>query len=174
MTHEAKTSRRGRYIKSRDFLWAQEVADLAGITGRQVLTLAKDGTLPSEMIDDGSGPSYTFKLTAVGEWLRGRQDGADLNAERVAAQTRKDNALARKTELEIAVREGELMEASDVIGGWQDILARVRTRLLQVPTQAAPLVVGEADAHTIRETLESYVRDALTELSAPAEESTDD
>jgi len=41
--------------------------------------------------------------------------------------------------------------------------------MLQIPSIAAPLVVAEADQHTVQELLSDMVRDALTELSAPPE-----
>lgn len=139
-------------------------AKIADLGERRIRALMTEGAF--KRVD--SNP-ITIDAKSFGEWMRSRVDSLGLDAERVAAQTRKDNALARRTELEIAAREGELVESAEVVAGWQNVLMRVRTRLLQLPHQAAPLVVGEVDPHNVRETLDGFVRDVLTELSAPPE-----
>ena len=145
-------------------LTINEAAILAGVTERHMYRLA-DPSVPNGPPRRADG---AFALDAFGTWLRGRADDAGLKQERDIQAARKDAALAEKTELENAVRRGELCEASEVVAGWQTVLSRVRSRILRVPHITAPLVVGEPDIHTIRETIDSAVRDALTELSAPA------
>ncbi len=79
---------------------------------------------------------------------------------------RKNKELADKTALENEVRRGELIETDDVEAAWTDILARVRARMLRLPSAVAPLVMGEDDQIVIQETIEDMVRDALSEMSA--------
>jgi len=150
-------------------LTINEVAILANVSERHMYRLVSgDASIP-ESARPPRRPDGSFELEAVGAWLRGRADDAGLKQERDIQAARKDAALAEKTELENAVRRGELVEASEVVAGWQMILMRARTRLLQVPSIAAPLVVAETDQFTVQELLQDMVRDALTELSAPPE-----
>lgn len=88
-----------------------------------------------------------------------RKDEADI------ALTRKNTALAEKTELEVAVRRGELIEASVAEQSWQDVLMRVKTRLLQIPSVVVPHVAIETDPNRIHEIIDDGIRDALSELA---------
>jgi phage terminase Nu1 subunit (DNA packaging protein) len=157
-----------------DDLTREQAAALAGITS-QALSLALNSAYPPPRNDAGNYP-----LRAFGEWLAARAirnaradyrpdqpDANDLRREKDIQSARKDAALAEKAEIENGVRRGELVEAAEVVAGWQIILGRVKTRILQIPSIAAPLIVAETDQHSVQEILADYVRDALTELSAP-------
>ena len=111
---------------------------------------------------------------ALGQWFKEKinrdmsvvsTDGGEmLNPQQELA--RKNKELADKTALENEVRRGELIETDVVEAAWTDILARVRARMLRLPSAVAPLVLGEDDQIVIQETIEDMVRDALSEMSA--------
>jgi hypothetical protein len=84
---------------------------------------------------------------------------------------RKNKELADKTALENEVRRGELIETDDVEAAWSDILMRVKSRMLRIPSAVAPLILGEEDQVVIQEAVEDMVRDALSEMSADWRES---
>lgn len=146
---------------------------LATLAGLGDATSARRSVVPLPPAD---APNDRFGLAVAGEWLRayitakveaarpprapGELDGAQELA-------RKNAALADKTELENAVRRGTLVQASEVEGEWARILTTIKTRLMQVPHVAAPIVAGETDRHVVAELLADMIRDALTELSAP-------
>lgn len=159
-------------------LTATDLASLAGISLSR-LSQMKHEAYPPPL----SGVDNTIPMVLAGEWLRGyylrkaRFDGATGKAptlDRATQGARKDAALAEKAELENEVRRGQLIEAAEVVAGWQTVLSNVRTRLLRVPVTVAPLVVGSFDVHKVRELIEDFIRDALNELSAPADEDDED
>lgn len=159
------------------YLTAATLAAMASIS-IQRLSQMRSEAFPPPVNEHGEYPAI-----AAGAWMRAyaiRKARADyrpgaeagesrldvkLDSERQLA--RKNAALADKTEIEIGVRRGELMEAVDVEATWSEILMRVKTRLMQIPSVAAPLLIAENDQHTITEIIDDLVRDALTELSSP-------
>lgn len=81
---------------------------------------------------------------------------------------------ARKAEIELKAMEGEYALLSDVVEEVSEAIANCKSRLLAIPSKAAPVVAGLAtsEAHTL---LEDYVREALLELHSQyaTEEATD-
>ena len=93
----------------------------------------------------------------------------DYNAER----TRKEAAQADKIEMENALTSGQLVPVQDVENGWTNILSRVNSRIMRIPTSTAPLVLGKTDVFAVQRVLTDAVRDALAELSADWRENED-
>ncbi|MAU95424.1 MAG: hypothetical protein CMP81_05990 [Fulvimarina sp.] len=89
----------------------------------------------------------------------------ETSAERVAAGTRKDDAIAERYELEVAQKKGELLPRDEVIAGLSSVFGRVRARLLAIPTKLAPAVHGMGAIHEIQEKLSDAVNEALEELA---------
>lgn len=153
-------------------LTARDLATLAGISERRINQLRNDANAPLFAADG------TITCALAGEWLRdytmrkarlaGERDSSRLDRNEQGA--RKDAALADKTELANAARRAELIEASAVADGWDEIESQIRARMAKVPVTVAPLVVGSFDVHRVRETIDDFIRDALAELSAPADE----
>lgn len=155
-----------------------DLAALAGLTERRMQQMRNEAHPPPFSPVDG-----TIPMALAGDWLRGyyvrkaRFDGTTGKApslDRATQGARKDAALAEKAELENEVRRGQLIEAAEVVAGWQTVLSNVRTRLLRVPVTVAPLVVGSFDVHKVRELIEDFIRDALNELSAPPDDDDDE
>lgn len=84
---------------------------------------------------------------------------------RSEADTRLKVAQANKIEVELAEKAGQLIPVDEVASAWQQILVRVKTRLLKLPTTLAPLVHGDPDMYSIQRKLQDGVNDALTEAS---------
>lgn len=87
-------------------------------------------------------------------------------------KTKQDALLARERRLLIARErqelEGKLHHSDDVAAVWTEILSNVRTRLLAIPSKAAPVVVakiGKGKPAVVQDLLDLFVREALTELS---------
>ena len=121
-----------------------------------------------------------YRSSDLGQWLIDRtlrshtvvgseNTGEMLNPQQELA--RKNKELADKTALENEVRRGELIETDDVEAAWSDILMRVKSRMLRIPSAVAPLILGEEDQVVIQEAVEDMVRDALSEMSADWRES---
>lgn len=150
-------------------LTARDLATLAGISERRINQLRNEDNAPLFTADG------TITCALAGEWLRdytmrkahfaGERDGSRLDRNEQGA--RKDAALADKAELANAARRAELIEAFVVADGWDEIVSGIHARMAQVSRRVAPLVVATFDVHKVRETIDDFIRDALTELSAP-------
>ena len=81
-------------------------------------------------------------------------------------KARADKERADKYALENAVRRGELVEVEVVESEWVRQAQDFKSRMLALPTKAAPLVVGSGNLREIHKTLEEMVHEALRELSA--------
>lgn len=81
------------------------------------------------------------------------------------AEIRLKTLQADKVEMELQQAAGELIPVTDVTHALTNMVMRVKTRLLKIPTAIAPLVVGLTDVYAVQERLEDGVREALDELS---------
>ncbi len=82
------------------------------------------------------------------------------------AKTRKESALASLHELELAEKTGKLLDAEQTAEWWTRIITNAKTKLLAIPTKAAPLVIGCKTPAQAKDVLERHIYEALTELSA--------
>lgn len=85
----------------------------------------------------------------------------DLPAER--ARLAKEQADGQ--EMKNAVTRGELLPRSEVTAAVTSAFARVRARLLAVPTKTAPLLLGVSDLADLTGKLSDGIHEALAELS---------
>lgn len=74
--------------------------------------------------------------------------------------------LARLAKLEFEEKSGKLIDAEKIAEWWTRIISAAKTRVLAVPTKAAPLVLGCKTLAQVKEILEQQLYDALAELSA--------
>lgn len=81
------------------------------------------------------------------------------------AEIRLKGLQADKVEMELKQAAGELIPVDDVTTALTNMVMRVKTRLLKIPTATAPLVCGLSDVYAVQERLEDGVREALEELS---------
>ena len=68
-----------------------------------------------------------------------------------------------QAELKLALMKGELHKSDDVEAVMTDMLMRIRSRFLQMPTKVAPLLEGK-EAGEIKRILYYEVREILEEL----------
>lgn len=81
------------------------------------------------------------------------------------ATRRKENALARLRELELAEREGKLVSIDDIEMVWSKLIATCRARLLALPSRVATELAAETSAQRCQEIVRRELYDALAELS---------
>ncbi len=91
--------------------------------------------------------------------------GVKIGSSYDEARTRKVNAEAEIAELELKKIHGELVNADDVVTAWTDVLGSVKSRLLSIPTKAAPVVAAESNAGLCQNIIEDLITEALDELS---------
>jgi phage terminase Nu1 subunit (DNA packaging protein) len=87
-----------------------------------------------------------------------------------AEKTRLTSAQADKAELENALRQGELLEATECERLWSAMVASCRARLLAVPNKLAPELAIITDPLVIENRLKSAVYESLWELSKSFEQ----
>jgi hypothetical protein len=91
--------------------------------------------------------------------------GVKLGSTYDEARTRKVNAEAEISELELAKVRSQLVVAEDVEKAWTDTLSNLKAKLTNIPSKAAPLVASETEAGIVQAILADLINEALEELS---------
>lgn len=141
-----------------DSITQRDLAELLGISTRQVRNLEAKG-LPHHS-EDGK---KRYSAASVQWFVRHREEFAASNATPGAldkARTRKAEADAELAELNLAVQRGRLLERPFVEAEFEDVLARLRSRLVNMPARYGGDVVGLKDDEAGERQLE-IVRDEL-------------
>jgi len=84
------------------------------------------------------------------------------------ARRRKEVALARIREIEAAKAEGRFVDIADVEQVFGQHIATARSRLLGIPTSAAPELALEMNPAKVEAILKRHIYEALTELASGA------
>lgn len=147
-------------------LTQKQAAGFVGVSTRQFINYLK-GPYPPPRLGNKK-----FRSDLLGAWLveRAIRENTVMNAsgERLDPQqenARKNKELADKTALENELRRGELISYDEVRTAAEAVVSRIRSRLLRLPSTAAPLVYGVDDQIAIQETLDEMIHDTLSELS---------
>ena len=82
-----------------------------------------------------------------------------------AARTRKENALARLRELEVAERERRVIPADEVADAWTHVVAAVKSSVLRIPDNCAIAVAAVTEPREARLILAREVESILKNLS---------
>lgn len=134
-----------------------EIAKKLGVSWQRVHQLIEAGQLPRQ----GTLKDY---VAANDKRLSSDNDQLDLTYERA----RVAKAQADKLELEMQVRRGELLEREVVEAALVDIAAKVKNKVVSIPTRAAPLVVGRTTAEA-EQAIRTITNETLRELAGYAE-----
>ena len=136
------------------------VARLLNLTPRRVQQLAKEGHIPQSRRGH-----YEIIPTVQGycRYMQGIVGGVDDEHRTVQTEIAKQRAerLAREN----ALARGELIPRGHMITGMQTAISHCRSKLLSIPSKAAPAVAVLEDTVAVKELLTELVHDALEELS---------
>lgn len=111
---------------------------------------------------DAAREGYVLHLRAVAGNRGGNADGElDLNEERA----RKAKEEADRLEMQNALLRGELLQREDVNTAVVGAFARVRARMIGVPSKVAPLVAAVENPAEVEGTIRKAIYEALKELS---------
>lgn len=160
-------------VGSKIYVSQEIAAAVAGVGAATFIRWKKEGKAPA--VDEITG---MYDAVMLGKWTRevqkfetgkaGRQPkGApdrDVSS-KTDEETRYKKLQADLKELELAERVGSLIPYEDVSTALENMVMRVRTKILRLPVAAAPDIVGVNDVVKVQKTLEQIVRDALDELS---------
>ncbi|MAE21826.1 MAG: hypothetical protein CMK92_05285 [Pseudomonas sp.] len=152
-----------------------QLAEILGVSYPTVRRYVKNGMPYLEKGAAGAGQSYEFDAGECVQWLikfkldeqttQSQPDDQDPNANTAKElQRRKLQAETEIVEIELAKKKGLVVLIEDAVACISDSVATVRAQLLNLPRRAAPLVVGETDEGTVKDTLEHEVDEILQEL----------
>ena len=131
---------------------------LTGSTRRTILNKCTD----IERIQ-GKGREHLFESKDALPLIIGGKKSDDKTLE--SERTRLASAQAEKTELEVEVIKGSLIPSENVESVVNNMISAFRSKMLSLPTKAAPSVIQLADVAEAETLLREYVYEALTELS---------
>lgn len=146
-----------------------EVADHIDVNTRTAADLVARG-----VITKSTRSSYDLNVARV-EYIRhlrevaaGREAAQALPPGKIDGEqerARKDKEAADRLELQNAVTRGELAPLAEMVSAVTSAFARVRAKILTIPSKVAPLVVGETSTVVVRDVVKNEVHNALEELA---------
>ncbi len=137
-----------------------EVAALFGKSSRWISDLRAKGEMP------GDGATLGEFIAAWGSLSAGAGGAGPKGKAIDNAKARSATAKAEQDEIKTAVLKGAYLPRAGVTIAVQSAFARVRAKLLAMPSKSAPIIYGMKSAVAIQEKLTELVHEALAELSA--------
>lgn len=144
------------------FQSATEIAKLLMLSERRVRQLVEQGVLPKE---ERGRYALVPCIQAYIKFLRDRAIGGDIS-EAGDDKARLLKAKADIAEMQAKETAGVLVRTEQVEQVWTEAVSRFRQRVLAVPSKAAPLTAVEVETEACHEIIETYLHEALAELSA--------
>jgi hypothetical protein len=136
-----------------------EVAGLFGKSSRWVSDLRAKGELPG---DGATLGEFVAAWTSLSVVQVGGVKGKPIDV----AKARSAMAKAERDEIETAALKGDYLPRPAVTAAVQTAFARVRGKLLALPSKCAPAIATMKSAVAIQEKLTELVHEALAELAA--------
>lgn len=139
------------------------ISKLLLLSERRVQQLVKEGVIPKT-------ERNRYELApAVQGYIRFLQERMVGNtAAPIDYQNEKSRLVriqADKAQIELDQMNEALIETSEVAKEWESILSDMKSKILSVPTKAAPLVRDETSTSVIMDILQSFIDETLHELS---------
>lgn len=144
---------------------ASVLGDLLGVTDRRVRQLADEGIFlkvsNGRYILADSIKSYITMLKVQNDINNSEDgDGIDLEKEKAIHERIK----RQQSELKLALMKGEMHKSDNVKKVMIDMLTSFRTRILNLPSKVAPMLVARNEAGFIKDMLMKEVVEVLNEL----------
>lgn len=142
------------------------LADAAGYTYRRLYDI--DAKLPEEeklFVPCEEGGKYDLSLF-VQRWVKYniRQEcGGEETLEEVKA--RHEKVKTEKSELELQKMRGELVDVTDIMRLWGDVITGCKQNLLRLPSAIAPKIAGMENIEAIIGILDAEIRRELTQIA---------
>lgn len=146
-------------------LTKKELASVAGYTYRRLYDIDRDLPNEDKLFVPGESGKYDLALF-VQRWVAyslGVQQGKDQSLDEVKAIH--ELVKTRKTELEVARMEGQLVDVQDVRRLWADIANSVMQNLIRIPSKVAPLLTMMDNVQAISGILDTEIREALEQVA---------
>lgn len=137
----------------------REVANFLGLTQRRISQLAAEGVISK--LENGK-----FNLKEISEqYYKFKYDMSDVAQDYETEKAKHEAIKRRLSEIKLARIEGTMHDAADIERVMTDMLTNCRSRLLSIPTKAAPILVGIEDIGNIEGILRQNIYEALNELA---------
>lgn len=146
-------------------LTKKELATVAGYSYRRLHDIDMKLPQTDRLFVEGEGGKYDLALF-VQRWVAYNVNsgaGDDQSLDDVKAIHEK--VKTRKTELEVAKMEGQLVDIQEVRRVWGDVANAVKKNLLQMPGRLAPMVVAMTSVEKINGIVEREMYDILTQIA---------
>lgn len=147
----------------------QELADLTGLTYRQLFNINKKLLEEDEdkaLFVKGEDAKKCDLAIFVQRWVDYNVEKCSASAEDLdAVKAAHESVKMRKTQLEVDKMEGSLVDVQDVRKIWGDIANTVMQGMIHLPSTLAPMVRGMENVEVITSVIDTEVRKVLEELS---------
>jgi phage terminase Nu1 subunit (DNA packaging protein) len=146
-----------------------EVAEVLGVSSRQVHNLVKEG-MPRHA---ENGKTYYDAPECVAWYLARKVAEAESNAEPTSeweSKARLDSLRADLLDIELQRARGQVMPVEYAVSQLEGIGARLRTKMQILPTKWAPGLVGAQTIPEMATRLEVAVQDAMKALVTVADD----
>lgn len=148
---------------SKQTITGSELASLLGLSERRIQQLVKNDVITKEKRN-----AFVVER-AVQDYVNyqaGNNSGGYSKGENYQEEKARLTKLqADKAQLEVETMSGNLVKADDVSRHWYQIITDCKTRLLSVPSKAAPIVAAETEAGNVQVVIDDLMREALEELA---------
>lgn len=147
-----------------DLMTKKQICELFNLSPKTIEKYQREG-LPVER-KSGRGIPSLYDATKVHKWLMERQ--ADISGPETNERKRLDKLRGDKIDLEIKLKNGELILSEDAVRIWGTIVQKIKARLMAIPTKAAPLILGVKSIAEGKDILQRLINETLKDLSNPA------
>lgn len=150
----------------RTIVTAGVISSMFGYSERWVRQLADDG-----IIDRLKSGSYEL-IPTTQKYINHLKLKAEANIDDLSEEldlheekTLHEKAKREIAEIELALMKGEVHKGENIKYVMTDMLSRVRTKLLGLPSKLSPMLVMRDEASQIKNIMDDEIYDILTELA---------
>lgn len=144
---------------------AAVLGEMFGVTDRRIRQMAEEGIVIRaskgryKLVDSIKSYLLTLKLAAEGVGVELADGEIDFDEEKALHEKVKRHI----SELKLQIMKGEVHKAEDVETVMMDMLVAFKTKIMGIPSKAAPILENR-DAAFIKDRLTKEVTEALNEL----------
>lgn len=144
---------------------AAVLGEMFGVTDRRIRQMAEEGIVIRaskgryKLVDSIKSYLLTLKLAAEGVGVELADGEIDFDEEKALHERVKRHI----SELKLQIMKGEVHKAEDVEMVMMDMLVAFKTKIMGIPSKAAPILENR-DAAFIKDRLTKEVTEALNEL----------
>lgn len=142
----------------------QKLAAAMGLDVRRIQQLAKLGVVVKRAHGEYDIGASLLGLAKYYKGLAEKKESEQSDPLHVA-RTRLTESKAEIAELDAALARGEVIHGQVMEALWTDMVAKMRVKILGIPTRCAPQIEGVGDVKEIHKLLKEACHEALTEVA---------